>query len=404
MKLLRLFLCLLLILTLTACGSDPVASTTDGGKGPSPNASVSGDGSTPDPSDPADPSEPAGPAPADTWFNAEGQYGTVEYTFNQYGMPEKTIFYHHSGKIWRTIEHYVMEDNAYSSLLYCQSIYNANGTLLFSLQETRQTKDSADYEIPDMVSVYDHIAKTSACHITYEPYGNIMSLTRDNTYDGAQDYAIITWKNAAQMEKITLYYREGSRKATMFMHYEDDQLAYIGYGEDYEDDPMHFYKVEYTDGRISSLTYGSASIDSFSGKVQYFTKDTNDIHILLNYDAAGHITGIDMTDHSFRYIWNFTFEGDTLTATEYLKGRPSYDLVDFTRGYFTFNPDGTFSTADYSYLDDDHPSYYVFTYHANGMIANVKGYRESAYHLEEGDELDLEWEYSFAEDGSVISD
>lgn len=402
MKFLRLFLCLLLVLALTACGNAPADPTTNGSK---PNAS-SPQGSTPpnssDPTDPSDPADPSDSAPADTWFNAEGQYGTVEYTFNKYGMPEKTIFYYHSGKIWRTIEHSVLEDNAYSSLLYCQSIYDANGNLLFSLDETRQDKDSADYKIPEMVSVYDHIAKTSACYITYEPYGNISSLTRNNTYDGAQDYAIITWKNASQMEKITLYYREGSRKGTMFMHYENNRLAYIGYGEDYEDSPLHFYKVEYTEGRISRLVYGSANIDPFSGKVQYFQEDSRDIRILLDYDTAGRIIGIDMTDHSFRYLWNFIYEGETLIATEYLYGRPSNELEDFTRGYFTFNPDGTFSTADYSYLDDDHPSYYVFTYHSNGMMASVKGYRESPYHLEEGDELDLEWEYSFAEDGSLI--
>lgn len=402
MKILRLFLCLLLVLTLTACGTDPVDPSSNENNPATPNGSSSQDPGSQNPED------PAGPAPADTWFNSEGQYGTVEYTFNQYGMPEKTIFYYHSGKVWRTIEHYTMEDNAYSSLLYCQSIYNANGTLLFSLQETRQDKAYADYKIPQYVSGYDHFYKESACTLFYSPYGDAETSKRSNTYYGAQDYAIITWKNATQMEKITLYYREGSQKATMFMHYEDGQLAYIGYGEDYEDSPLKFYKVEYTDGRISRLVYGSASIDSFSGKVQYFKEDTRDIRILLTYDTAGRISGIDMTDHSFRYIWNFTFEGDTLTATEYLKGNPNYDLDNFTRGYYAFNADGTFSTADYGFLcgsrGSGDTSYYVFTYHANGMIANVKGYFESPYFLEDGDELDLEWEYSFAEDGSLIEE
>ena len=394
MRYLKIMLCLLLALALTACGTAPAIPTNS--DHPSSTGSLEG---------PSDPSNP-GPAPADTWFNAEGQYGTVEYTYNQYGMPEKTIFYYHSGKVWRTIEHSVLEDNAYTSLLYCQRIYNANGTLLFSLQETRQDKAYADYQIPRDVSCYDHFYKKSVCNIFYGPYGSAETLQRYSTYYGAQDYAVITWKNATEMEKITLYYREGSQKATMFMHYEDGQLAYIGYGEDYEDSPLHFYKAEYTDGRISSLIYGSASIDSFSGKVQYFREDSKNIRILLSYDTAGHITGIDMTDHSLRYLWNFTYEGDTLTATEYLKGYPGYDLVDFTRGYFTFNQDGTFSTADYSFLGGSlgrgDTSYYVFTYHPNGIVSNIKGYFESPYYLEEDEEPDLEWEYSYTEDGSLI--
>lgn len=402
MKFLRLFLCLLLVMTLTACGTATVAPTSSKGDPVTPSHSSSQDSGSQNPED------PAGPAPADTWFNSEGQYGTVEYTFNQYGMPEKTIFYYHSGKVWRTIQHYTLEDNAYSSLLYCQSINNANGTLLFSLQETRQDKNFADYKIPQYVSVYDHFYNESVCTLFYSPFGNAETLKRSHTYGGSQDYAIITWKNATQMEKITLYYREGSQKATLFMHYEDGRLAYIGDGVDYGDSPTHYYKVEYTDDRISRLVYGSASIDTFSGKVQYFTADTRDIRILLTYDTAGHISCIDMTDHSFRYVWNFTFEGDTLTATEYLYGRPRYELEDYTRGYFTFNPDGTFSTADYGFLcgsrGSGDTSYYVFTYHANGIIATVKGYFESPYFLEEGNELDLEWEYSYAEDGSLIEE
>ena len=147
MKYVRLFLCLLLILTLSACGTD----TTK------PSAEHSNNPSAPTTTDP----NSAGPAPADMWFNAEGQYGTVEYTYGQSGKLEKTIFYYHSGKVWRTIEHYAINDNAYPSLLYCQSIYNANGTLLYSLQETRQDKANADYQIPSYVSAYDHFYQQS---------------------------------------------------------------------------------------------------------------------------------------------------------------------------------------------------------------------------------------------------
>ena len=96
MKYVRLFLCLLLILTLSACGTD----TTK------PSAEHSNNPSAPTTTDP----NSSSPAPADMWFNAEGQYGTVEYTYGQSGKLEKTIFYYHSGKVWRTIEHYAINE------------------------------------------------------------------------------------------------------------------------------------------------------------------------------------------------------------------------------------------------------------------------------------------------------
>lgn len=393
MKYIRLFLCLLLILTLSACGTDVTQPSTEHGNNPSAPTTT-------------DPSS-SGPAPADMWFNAEGQYGTVEYTYDQSGKLEKTIFYYHSGKVWRTIEHYVMNDNAYPSLLYCQSIYNANGTLLYSLQETRQDKANADYQIPSYVSVYDHFYQKSVCSITYGPAGGAETFNRSKTYYGAQDYAIIHWKNATQMDKITLYYREGSQKATLFMHYEADRLVYIGYGADYMDSSINFYKVEYTDGQMSHLIYGIASINSSNNQVQTFTADTYNTQILLSYDASGRITQIDSTDRSFRYIWNYTYEGDALSSTEYLYGRRDWDLQDLTRGHFTWNTDGTMATADYGFLGGSlgggDTSYYVFTYYPSGIVSHIQGYFESAYSAG-SDDLDLEWEYFYAEDGTKISD
>lgn len=392
MKYLKLFLCLLLAFSLAACGNDPA---TDGGNKPNtPDAS----NSTTNPTKPT-------PPPADTWFNAQGQYGTVEYTFNQHGMPDKTIFHYASGNVWRIIEHSTLEDNAYSSLLYCQSIYNTNGSLLFSLEHTMQTKHNADYEIPETARSYDHYFKTLACDLYYDYFGGVSTSLRRNDHCGAQDYAIITWKSGTEIEKITLYYREGVRKGTLFAFYEEGALAYLGICQDYDDAPFKFYKVEYADGRICRLVHGRGVVNGVSGQVTDFSESSEE-EILLQYDAAGHITQIYRNGKGEHFQWDFFYEGDTLKSTDYRAGSKAFPVEELSLGQFILNSDGTLASADYSFLNGSlgggDTSYYVYTYHPNGMIANIKCYWASPA-VDESDELDLEREYTFAEDGSLIS-
>lgn len=394
MKLWKVALCLLLVLCLVGCGDTPATEPEESNDKSATGGELTG-------------GQEEVSAPQDTWFNAEGQYGTVEYTYDEHGNPEKTVFYHYSGKVWRTIEYDTIQDNAYSSLLHTQEIRNVNGSLLFSLSYTVQTMENSDRKIPVFMSSYDHFHGEGVCRIDYNSYGGEDSLNRYNTYRGAQDYAIITWKNSKQIEKITLFNREGSQKGTHLFYYEDGKVEYIGACNAYRDSTYEFYKVEYDNGRISHLIYGRANLDQNTGKVIGFSTSSYGQEILIQRDDDGHIVQIEEKDNSFRYIRNYSFEGDALIASEYLFGRTEWDLEYFDKGYFTFNADGTFATADYGFLDGSlgggDTSYYVFTYYDNGMISNVKGYFKSPVNAG-SDELDLEWEYNFNADGTLISD
>ena len=390
MKYLKSILCLLLILTLVGCGNGAGDGSEnqndhgdDGTKG-----TVSG--------------EPA-PVPQDMWFNAEGQYGSVEYTYDEKDQLSKTVFYYHSGKVWRTIEYDIVFDYDGAPPNVCQMVYNANGSRLFQLSYSVQDREFSEGQIPNYWTGYDYFLEDRSSEVDYSSFGGADSYGYFNNFNGAQDYYIVTWKAADVIEKITHFHRDGTQYGTYFMYYEDGKLAYVGTCDHYYTAPYEFYKAEYDDaGRVIRLAFGSGDLDAMNGKVEGFKAGSKGVEIILTYDNAGHLIGIDDKGKNFRSLWDFEYEGDRLVATQYRNGRHSYDLENFSRGYYTFHNDGTFATADYGFLSgglgSGDTSYYVFSYYENGMIAGIQGYWESPYNAG-SDDLDLEWEYFFAEEG-----
>lgn len=391
MRYLKILVCLLLVLALVGCGKDAGNDTTgDKNSGNKPE-------DAPETITTA-PAEDA-PVPGDMWFNAEGQYGTVAYNYNANGVLEETIFYYHSGKIWRRIEHgtYWQYDGA--PVDQTQSIYNGNGNLLFSLTYSMQDRSVGEGQIPKSWQGYDHFLETASSTVYYTPYGIAETHTYNNTCKGAQDYYVISWKSAECMDTITHFLRDGTQSGTYVMYYEADTLAYIGVCDAYTQAPSKFYAVEYdASGRISSLLYGSATLDSNSGTVRNFNAKDENAKVFLTYDQAGHLIGIDDQSQNYRTLWDFFYEDNQLVATQYRYDRASYSLENFARGYYTYHADGMLLTADYGYLvgslGSGDTSYYTFEYHENGMIASIRGYWESAYNAG-SDDLDLEWEYFF---------
>lgn len=371
---------LLLTLAFTGCGSS--------------NKNNEADPQTGDPSD-------LGPAPEDTWFNAEGQYGTVSYVYDKAGRPETTTYTLTSGKAWRILKHSHYEDNAWGGMVHEVSVRDANQNRLINLNIIyHKAEDGSLTEFPKNIDGYDFMLSENACSMTYQDDGLAISTLHKNTYNGAQNHWVIHWKNAKQIDHITEYYRDYTKAGTWKFYYQNDTITYIAYMNDYIlSYPSALYKAEYDQsGALSGFRLGKGYPDD-KGNVSRFTPLEPQVEDLIPgiwlTKSGDTITRIDWIQKQTRTVWEFSEN-----KTVYYHTGVGNELSLDNKATFTFNKDGTVHSQDFGYLGGSlgggDTSYYVYTYGENGLVKSIKGYWQS---LEHEEELDLEWEYTFTEEG-----
>lgn len=388
-QIITLLLAVILLISLSACGTDTGAQ--NGGQSDSPSSSSEhGENS----SDTA--------SREDTWENAQGQSGTMAYEYDGETLTKAVFKIGTSDKVWRTIE-YSSHDDPNAGTCYDEIHYDANGTAIFNLEiKNHATENDSDVLFPSYISGFDFSFRDISCDILYTGNGKPETRLRKNTYSGAQDYWITEYGNDGLPEKTTVYYREGIRKATWVFYKEDGKIAYAMEYEYYSADFGELYRLEYTDTAVSFVA-GTASVDA-QGTVSGFTPDeSKDVGITLKYDADGNVTKRtwrNETDSSYGITQTYTYDGDARIGSTYVYAKQNSD--NEVTGRFVLNTDGTLASADYSYLNGSlgggDTSYFVYEYYDNGVISHVKAYWASAEN-DEDDYLDIEWEKEFYESG-----
>ena len=389
MKKIALILALLIaVMTLfVACGSE---SSNDNGDGKGNSAETN--------------KEEAGTPPADTWENAQGQSGTVEYVYEGKNLVKTVFKLGDSEKIWRTIEYFFREDSGMST--WIENHFDANGTLMFVLSISKHpAEEGATERMPKTIYGYDHILDETSSDMSYGTSGGTERTLMKNTYTGAQNYWIVKYGSNGLPVGATVYYRDGVRKSSWRFFSEGGKLTYAQCADDYTNfDYASTYKLK-KDGDNLTFVRGYASVQG-NAVVNFNEKNSDDgiVAITLKYDSDGNVTELTYPRENTTktpIIEKYTYESGKrvkCTFTE-ITGYENDNV-----GTFVLNADGTMASADYGYLNGgrggDDTTYYIYEYYDNGVVSNVKAYWSSE--IEEGENYpDIEWERDFYESGKL---
>ena len=391
MKKIALILALLMVVMgiLVSCGSDG----GDGNDGGDTTGSQSGGG------------EELGTPPADTWENAQGQSGTVEYVYEN-DVLVKTIFkYGESNMVWRTVEHFITDDSGMTA--WMENHFDSNGAKIFSLSMTKHPAEEGSTErFPDYIYGYDYTFEETSSDMNYTINGMSDRTKRSNTFTGAQDYWVTEYGADGLPEKTTVYYRDGVRKISWRFFTEDGKVAYAQSADDYMNfDYGESYALERDENGNVTFVPGYASING--DKVTSFSpRDVDDevVAITVKYDSNGNVT-----EHTYPreyttkspIVETYTYEGDTRVKCVFTEVT-SYE--NNTVGTFILNADSTLASADYTYLNGSigggDTTYYQYEYFDSGLVSKIKAYWSSE--IEEDENYpDLEWEKEFYESGKL---
>lgn len=395
-------LALVIILSLCACGGDTDnPGTTDGTQGGSQggtqNNNQSGSSENNTPKD-------------DTWENAMGQSGVMEYEYKNDKLKKATFKYGNTDKVWRTIEYGSFEDNAVG-MRYYETHRNSNNEVIFSL-DIRKFEDDGSKNMPQYITGHDYFYDETSCKLTLQDDGMIIETMRANTYGGAQDFWITSYAGNGLPAKTTVYSREGSKLCTWLFYYEDSRVAYGRKCDDYYADatPKNgyvtgtTYKFEYDDsGKLLKLVEGYG-IPNENGEITKFDpKDQHDpenpIGVTFEYDSQDRLSKRTENGSNLFTSQIFTYADDNSVAEcQFIYGRIGKDNHKY--GYFKMNSDSILSSADFGFLGNGDTSYYEFKYFDNGMLSHIKAYDRSAIN-EDREYLDIEWEKEFYESGKL---
>lgn len=348
---------------------------------------------------------PTGTPPADTWENAQGQSGTVEYEYENDRLVKTVFKLGDSNKVWRTIEHFITDDSGMTA--WRENHFDANGTKIFDLSITKHpAEDGSTERFPKNIYGYDYTFMDTSSDMNYTINGMSDRTLRKNTYTGAQDYWVTEYGSDGLPEKTTVYYRDGVRKMTWRFFTEDGKVAYAQVAEDYMDfSYADTYALKRDDNGTITLVYGYASVDG--DKVSNFEEKSNNdgkVVITLKYDSNGNLTELTYPKENTTkspIVEKYTYEGNTRVKCTFTEVTGyDYDTI----GTFVLNADGTLASADYSYLNGSigggDTTYYQYKYYDSGVISNIKAYWSSE--IEEDENYpDLEWERDFSEDGKL---
>lgn len=370
-----------------ACGSE---SSNDSGDGKDNSAETN--------------KEETGTPPADTWENAQGQSGKVEYVYEGKDLVKTVFKLGDSEKIWRTVEHLFSDDSGMSA--WSEKHFDANGTLMFDLSITKHPAEEGKTErVPEIIYGYDRILDETSSDMRYGTSGATERTLRKNSYTGAQNYWVVKYGSNGLPVSATVYYRDGVRKSSWRFFSQDGKLAYAQCADDYMNfDYADTYKLN-KDGNELTFVWGYASVKgntvtNFNAK----SSDDGRVTITLKYDSDGNVTELTYPRENTTktpIIEKYTYEGGNrvkCTFTE-ITGYENDNV-----GTFELNANGTVASADYGYLNGSRGSgdttYYRFEYYDNGVVSNVKAYRSSE--IEEGEDYpDIEWERDFYESGKL---
>ena len=394
-RLFAILLALVMTLSLCACGgSSDQPDTTDGSQSGGYNNNQSGDNT-----------ENITPK-NDTWENAMGQSGVMEYEYKGETLKKAIFKYGNTDKVWRTIEYGSFEDNAVG-MRYYQTHYNSNDEVIFSL-DIRYFEEAGSENVPQYITGHDYFYDETSCNLTLQSDGMIVESTIANTCGGAQDYWITQYAGNGLPGKTTVYSREGSKLCTWLFYYEEGRIAYGRACDDYYADATpkngYFtgttYQFEYDgSGKLVKLVEGYG-IPNANGEIPKFEPKEqrdpeNPIGITFQYDGDGRLSKRIKTESSLVTTQTFTYGSDgTITECEFTYGRIGSD--NHKHAYFKMNSDSVLSSADFGFLSNANSSYYEFEYFENDKLSNIKAYDRSAIN-EDREYLDIEFEKEFHE-------
>lgn len=394
MKKIIQLIALLLIVLAVLC-----ACTTDSGSG-----GEGADGTTVETGGENNDAEP----PSDTWENAQGQSGVVEYEYDGENLTKAVFRLGDSDKIWRTVE-YSTDDVPGSGTCWFETHRDANGTAIFRLEIRKHpAQDGSDERFPSYISGYDSTFGDTSSDITYTVSGQADSTLRKNTYSGAQKYWITEYGSDALPEKTTVYYRDGVRMETWRFFDRDGKIKYAQKADDYTDFSYgDIYRLDTAEDGTVTFISGYATVTDDGNVSEFAAKDPdgNAVPITVKYDGDGNVTERTYpvkNDSSYGITQTYTCEGGKRVGCKFVKGHIEYDNV--TTGAFVINPDGTLASADYSYLNggigSGDTTYFLYEYYDSGVVSRVIAYDSSEPDGDSG-YCDLEWEKEFSESGKL---
>lgn len=360
----------------------------------------------------------------DTWENAMGGSGPVEYEYVDIKLPgdmeevdltretytdvseavsgtirkvSKMILKNPSGHVWRIFEFQYHYDSAVD--LYDEVMtYNGNGELLYK-STTYYTSTNVQGEYTGRIVkkfAYSYDAKgENIAQIEYTG-GEWLQFEKaqwDGIYDSSNKFCVFAYDALGRKTGAREYKMDGTVVGRWEYIWEDGKLKEVNRRNEYDG------WSTYTDPEFDSEGRLSALYDRFSGSEEpVFT---------FVYDDQGRLIERTGFNAGYKPSYHQTFqyrEDGTLESCRYLESVEDLNRIqEGNLAYvpsFRYDEQGRLTIEDHGYLlSGSRTSCWTYEYYDNGMISVQKEYRMGEY--EDGDEPRKETHYE--ESGNPVS-